>query len=136
MSSYGDQVNTVADLPTEAVHGRVVKIINTSSNADDYYAKFVADAGSGTGEGYWEETLGHGMSPGLTAATMPHELVNTGTNAFTFRPITWTDRLVGDDTTNSHPSFNGKKIQQAFFYNNRLGFLSEDNVSMSQSGEF
>ena len=35
LSSYGDQVNTVADLPTEAVHGRVVKIINTSSNADD-----------------------------------------------------------------------------------------------------
>ena len=136
LSSYGDQVNTVADLPTEAVHGRVVKIINTSSNADDYYAKFVADAGSGNGEGYWEETLGHGMSPGLTAATMPHELVNTGTNAFTFRPITWTARLVGDDTTNSHPSFNGEKIQQSFFYNNRLGFLSEDNVSMSQSGEF
>jgi len=136
LSSYGDQVNTVADLPTEAVHGRVVKIINTSSGADDYYAKFVADAGSGTGEGYWEETLGHGMSPGLTAATMPHELVNTGTNAFTFRPITWTARLVGDDTTNSHPSFNGEKIQQSFFYNNRLGFLSEDNVSMSQSGEF
>jgi len=136
LSSYGDQVNTVADLPTEASHGRTVKIINTSSGADDYYAKFVADAGSGTGEGYWEETLGHGMSPGLTAATMPHELVNTGTNAFTFRPITWTARLVGDDTTNSHPSFNGEKIQQSFFYNNRLGFLSEDNVSMSQSGEF
>ena len=136
LSSYGDQVNTVADLPTEAVHGRTVKIINTSSNDDDYYAKFIADAGSGTGEGYWEETIGHGMSPGLTASTMPHELVNTGTNAFTFRPVTWTDRLVGDDTTNSHPSFNGKEIQQAFFYNNRLGFLSEDNVSMSQSGEF
>ena len=136
LSSYGDQVNTVADLPTEAKHGRTVKIINTSSNADDYYAKFVADAGSGTGEGYWEETLGHGMSPGLTAATMPHELVNTGTNAFTFRPITWTARLVGDDTTNAHPSFNGEKIQQSFFYNNRLGFLSEDNVSMSQGGEF
>ena len=136
LSSYGDQVNTVADLPTEAVHGRTVKIINTSSSADDYYAKFVADAGSGFGEGYWEETLGHGMSPGLTASTMPHELVNTGTNAFTFRPITWTARLVGDDTTNSHPSFNGEKIQQSFFYNNRLGFLSEDNVSMSQSGEF
>ena len=118
------------------IRDRTVKIINTSSNADDYYAKFVADAGSGTGEGYWEETLGHGMSPGLTAATMPHELVNTGTNAFTFRPITWTARLVGDDTTNSHPSFNGEKIQQSFFYNNRLGFLSEDNVSMSQGGEF
>ena len=136
LSSYQDTVNTIADLPTEAKHGRVVKIVNTSSTADDYYAKFIADAGSGTGEGYWEETLGHGMSPGLTASTMPHELVNTSTNTFVFRPITWTDRLVGDDTTNSHPSFNGKEIQQSFFYNNRLGFLSEDNVILSQSGEF
>jgi len=136
LSNYGDQVNTVADLPTESVHGRVVKIINTASNdADDYYSKFVADDGV-KGEGYWEETLGHGMSPGFTASLMPHELVNTGTNAFTFRPITWTARLVGDDNTNPQPSFVGNKIQQAFFNNNRLGFLSEDNVILSQSGEF
>ena len=76
------------------------------------------------------------MSSGFTASTMPHELVNTGTNTFEFRQVTWTSRLVGDDTTNSHPSFKGEKIQQSFFYNNRLGFLSEDNVSMSQAGEF
>jgi hypothetical protein len=136
LSTYQDSVNNISDLPDESKHDRVIKIINTSSSLDDYYAKFVADAGSGTGQGHWEETLGHGMSVGLDAATMPHELVNTGTNAFTFRAITWTARLVGDDSTNSHPSFNGEKIQQAFFYNNRLGFLSEDNVSMSQSGEF
>ena len=136
LSSYQDSVNNVSELPTEGVHGRVVKIINTANAADTYYAKFVTNAGSGTGPGYWEETLGHGMSAGLTASTMPHELVNTGTNAFTFRPITWTDRLVGDNTTNAHPSFTTKTIQQSFFYNNRLGFLSEDNVAMSQSGEF
>ena len=136
LSTYQDSVNNISDLPDESKHDRIIKIINTSSSLDDYYAKFVADAGSGTGQGHWEETLGHGMSVGLDAATMPHELVNTGTDTFTFRPITWTARLVGDDSTNSHPSFNGEKIQQAFFYNNRLGFLSEDNVSMSQSGEF
>ena len=137
LTVYQDTVNNISDLPTESKHDRVVKIVNTAATgADDYYAKFVANAGSGTGEGYWEETLGHGMSPGLTASTMPHELVNTSTDTFVFRPITWTDRLVGDDTTNSHPSFNGKTIQQSFFYNNRLGFLSEDNVILSQSGEF
>ena len=137
LTSYQDTVNTIADLPTESKHDRVVQIVNTAATgADDYYAKFVANAGSGTGEGYWEETLGHGMSPGLTASTMPHELVNSATDVFIFRPITWTNRLVGDDTTNAHPSFNGKTIEQTFFYNNRLGFLSEDNVILSQSGEF
>jgi len=135
LTCFQDEVNNVADLPDESIHGRKAKIVNTSNQNDTYFSQFVATNGV-SGPGYWEETLGYGMSPGLTAATMPHELVNTGTNAFTFRPITWTARLVGDDSTNSHPSFKDAKIQQAFFYNNRLGFLTEDNVSMSQSGEF
>ena len=62
-------------------------------------------------------------------------MINTGTNAFTFQRA-WVARDVGDDETNDHPSFIGKKIQQAFFHNNRLGFLSSDNVSMSQSKQF
>ena len=67
---------------------------------------------------------------------MPHELVNTATNAFTFKKASYVNRLVGDDETNSHPSFVGNKIQQAFLNANRLGFLTQDNVSMSQSGDF
>ncbi len=135
LTCFQDEVNNVADLPDESIHGRKAKIVNTSNQNDTYFSQFVATNGV-SGPGYWEETLGYGMSPGLTASTMPHELVNTGTNAFTFRPITWTARLVGDNSTNSHPSFKDAKIQQAFFYNNRLGFLTQDNVSMSQSGEF
>jgi len=135
LTCFQDEVNNVADLPDESIHGRKAKIVNTSNQNDTYFSQFVATNGV-SGPGYWEETLGYGMSVGLTASTMPHELVNTGTDAFTFRPITWTARLVGDDSTNSHPSFKDAKIQQAFFYNNRLGFLTQDNVSMSQSGEF
>ena len=137
LSVYRDEVNNISELPTASKNGRVVKVINTAATAaDDYYATFVTTAPSGYGLGYWEEALGHDMSPGLEELTMPYELVNTGTDAFTFRPITWTARLVGDDTTNAHPSFVGKKIQQSFFYNNRLGFLSDDHVTMSQTGEF
>ena len=135
LTCFQDEVNNVADLPDESIHGRKAKIVNTSNQNDTYFSQFVATNGV-SGPGYWEETLGYGMSLGLTASTMPHELVNTGTNAFTFKPITWTARLVGDDSTNSHPSFKDAKIQQSFFYNNRLGFLTQDNVSMSQSGEF
>ena len=76
------------------------------------------------------------MSTGLDPASMPHELENTGVNTFVFQRIGWTARAVGDDTTNSHPSFISNKIQQSFFHNNRLGFLSEDTVSMSQAGDF
>ena len=109
LETYQNQVSVVSKLPTRSLHHRVVKILNTDSADDTYYTRFIADD-STSGEGYWEEYIAPDVSPGLTAATMPHELVNTGTNAFTFRPITWTNRLVGDDTTNSHPSFVGKKI--------------------------
>ena len=130
-----DQVDNVSQLPFQSKNGRVVKIINTDVAADTYWAKFVAEDGT-SGRGYWEETIDPTKSTGLTDTTMPHELVNNSTNTFTFQKIAWTARLVGDDLTNSHPSFVGQKIEQAFFHNNRLGFLSRDNVSMSQSQDF
>ena len=136
LDTYQNQVANVSALPDRSLHHRVVKVINTAnSDQDTYYTRFIADNGT-SGSGYWEEYIAPNVSPGLTASTMPHELVNTGTNAFTFRPITWTNRLTGDDSTNSHPSFVGTKIQQSFFHSSRLGFLTSDNVSMSQANEF
>jgi len=135
MTAFQDQVANVSQLPYESVQDRIVKVVNTASANDTYFAKFVADnAVSGTG--HWLETIDPSKSIGLDADTMPHELVNTAKNAFTFRQITWDERKVGDDVTNNHPSFVGKKIKQSFFHKNRLGFLSEDNVTMSRSGEF
>ena len=135
LAVFQDQVDNVGQLPTQSFQGRVVKIINTESTNDTYFAKFVADDGT-SGPGYWEETLDPATSAGLDNSTMPHELINTATNTFQLRKATYASRLVGDDTTNSHPSFVGNKIQQAFFHNNRLGFLTSDNVSLSQSGQF
>ena len=130
-----DQVDNVAQLPLESIDGRVVKIINTDGSEDTYFSIFVAENGT-SGRGYWAETIDPTKSKGLTDTTMPHELINNSTNTFTFQKIVWNERKVGDNTTNSHPSFVGAKIQQAFFHNNRLGFLSNDNVSMSQSSDF
>ena len=133
---FQDWAENVSSLPPQSFHNHVVQIINTASIAEDnYFAKFVADDGV-LGRGYWEESIDPQVSPGLDAATMPHELVNTGTNAFTLKQITWTNRLAGDDLTNPQPSFVTKKIEQSFFHNNRLGFLSGDSVIMSQSGEY
>tara|TARA_R100001443_G_scaffold36327_1_gene50172 strand:- start:10524 stop:13127 length:2604 start_codon:yes stop_codon:yes gene_type:complete len=135
MRVFQDQVDNVSQLPLESFDGHTVKVQNTSSTNDTYFAKFEADNGT-SGPGYWGETRDPTVSAGLDSATMPHELVNTSLNNFTFRQATWIDRIVGDDKTNSHPSFVGSKIEQSFFYNNRLGFLSQDNVSMSQSQDF
>lgn len=135
LRAYQDSVNNIADLPSETNHGRTVQVQNTALQEDSYWVKFVAE-NTVSGKGYWEETISPSVSPGLTASTMPHQLRNTAVNTFIFEPVTWEPRLVGDNITNDHPSFVTKKIQQAFFHNNRLGFLTEDNVSMSQSGEY
>ena len=136
LTYFQDQVDNISQLPVESFNGHIVKIINTAQTAKDtYWVKFVAYDGT-SGPGYWDETVDPGKSVGLDNTTMPHELINTSANTFVFQKITWDERKAGDDVTNKHPSFVGLKIQQAFFHNNRLGFLSEDNVSMSQSKDF
>ena len=132
---FQDQVATLAELPNESKNGHVVKILNSGATTSSFFMKYTADNGT-SGPGFWSEGIAPNVSTGLDNTTMPHELINTATNAFTFQRVSWVARDVGDDETNSHPSFIGKKIQQAFFHNNRLGFLSSDNVSMSQSKEF
>jgi hypothetical protein len=122
-----DDVTNVSELPLESFHDHNLKILNSDTEDDDYYLKYVAADGVG-GKGYWQETIARDVSPGLDNATMPHELVNTGATTFTFGPITYKDRLTGDDNTNPQPSFIGKKISSTFFYSNRFGVLSEDNV--------
>ena len=135
LTVFQDQVATLDELPSESVHNHVVKIINSGALTSTYYLKYIAEDGT-SGKGYWEEGLAPDTSTGLNNATMPHELVNTSVNNFTFQRITYDARAVGDDDTNSHPSFVGQKITQSFFHNNRLGFLSGDTVSMSQSAKF
>ena len=126
---FEDQVTNVSKLPLESFGGHNVKILNSNSAEDDYHVVFVAyDTTLNRGRGFWQETLARDVSPGVDASTMPHALINTGATTFTFGPISWTDRLVGDDVTNPQPSFIGFKVNATFFYNNRFGMLSEDNI--------
>ena len=67
---------------------------------------------------------------------MPHQLIRNIDGTFTFQQSTWEPRLVGDNESNQHPSFVGSTIKQLFFYNDRLGTLTEENVSMSQAGDY
>ena len=145
LEAFQDEVASVGLLPVESFDGHTVKINNTDTFTDDYYAKFKADNGT-SGRGYWEETRApyqknedgtiENVSAGLDNTTLPHELINTAVNAFTFKKITYEGRDVGDNDSNSHPSYVGEKITGGFFHNNRLGFLSKDNVAMSRSGSF
>ncbi len=127
IEAFQDSVGSSADLPTESFNGHNLKVRNTNSADDDYYLEYEAFNGT-RGKGFWKESRARNVSPGLSASTMPHQLENTGATTFTFGPVTWTDRQVGDDNSNPKPSFIGFKITSTFFYNNRFGILSEDNV--------
>jgi hypothetical protein len=143
---YGikDTVNDVSLLPPQCEDGIVLKIANTeASDADDYYVKFKTE-GSIPGQGAWEETIKPGIPLSLNPNTMPHALIRESDGTFTLRPLTkefdennfWQDRKVGDEVTSPAPTFVGKTIREAFFYQNRLGFLSDDTVVLSQAGDY
>ena len=129
IEAFEDEVANAAKLPVESFGGHHVTISNTTNSEDDYHVEFVAyDTTLNRGRGYWEETIARDVSPGLDAATMPHELVNTGATTFTFDPITWSAREAGNDDTSPLPSFIGESITSTFFYSNRFGLLSQDNI--------
>lgn len=143
---YQNVVDSFNRLPEQSTNGYTVKVKNSASDKDDFYLKFVADSGS-KGVGVWEETRSPSVSPGLKPETMPIALIRQSDGVFkailldksetiNTLPLTWEDRLVGDDETNSHPSFVGATIQDLFLFNNRMGFLTEDNVSLSQAGDY
>lgn len=48
----------------------------------------------------------------------------------------WGERTVGDLVSAPNPSFIGNKINNVFFFRNRLGFLAGDNVVLSRVSEF
>ena len=48
----------------------------------------------------------------------------------------WGERICGDLDSSLNPSFIGNKINNVFFFRNRLGFLANDNVILSTVSKF
>lgn len=125
------QVQTFSKLPLQCVDGYLVEITGEASRTgDNYWVRF--DAAGGV----WRETVRPGIIEGLDASTMPHALVRAADGQFDFRPLTWGKRSAGDDDTNPMPSFLDYAINDVFFFRNRLGFLSGENVVMSRTSRY
>jgi len=124
------RVNSIAELPPpESVEtGDIYIIVGINGAADDYVVRWDGQT--------WTETIQPGMRYEFNRNTMPHRLVRTATNQFTFAPVDWDDRSSGAASQPEVPSFVGAKISNLFFYKNRLGFVSTDNVIMSQPLKF
>lgn len=135
--AFQDQVSTISRLPNQAKNGYKVQVVNSQDiDVDDMWVEFSTTNGQTYGPGVWEETNAPGITYELDELTMPHQLVRESNGSFTFGPVTWEDRLVGDNSTNPLPSFVGSTINNLFFYRNRLGFLSQEAVVLSRAGDY
>lgn len=133
-----DSVQRFSDLPIVAPTGFLVEVKgDNSTDTDNYFVKFVPNNSAQTfDKGVWVETLAPGIVYQLDPATMPHTLVREDDGTFTFAEATWGDRIVGDATTAPNPSFVDSTINDLFFFRNRLGLLSDENVIESEAGGF
>jgi len=144
-------VQSFADLPNYAVEGFTVRVVgNKEQSEDDYYVRFHKTNPSQPftlGPGTWVETAKPGVLSTIDERTMPFALNRyqdtdgsvTGTVGkiyFRLEAVNWAERECGDDTSNPIPSFVGRSLSDIFLHRNRLGFLSDTNVILSQSGDY
>ena len=129
------EVDSISDLPAYAKNGFRVKIKGDAElSADDYYVKFETTDGQTYGNGSWVECIAPNIRLGTNVSTHPHILINDSPDTFILRAMPIKERTVGDNNTNPLPSFAAQKITNMFFFKNRLGFLSNENIILSESG--
>jgi hypothetical protein len=147
-----DSVQRFTDLPTVSPNGYVVEVKgDESTNFDNYYVKFVTNNGGAFEEGQWEESVEAGIPFKFDYDTMPHVLIRQADGNFRFARVDgdtytisgttytlpkWGERTVGDLDSAPNPSFIDGKINNVFFFRNRLGFLTDDNVVLTRVSEF
>jgi hypothetical protein len=152
MTVVKDSVQRFTDLPTVSPNNYVVEVKgDETTDFDNYYVKFVTNNGNAFEEGQWEECVSPGIEFKFNYDTMPHVLVRQADGNFRFARVDgdtytisgtdytlpkWGERTVGDLDSAPSPSFIGSKINNVFFFRNRLGFLADDNVVLSRAAEF
>lgn len=131
ISPVWKQASQVSKLPLVAPDGYVVKISGVAnSSSDDYYVKFQKD------NRIWKECPAPSIKAGLDTNTMPHVLIRQSDGSFEFTTFSWGTRKAGDLDTNPDPSFVGQSINDIFYFSNRLGFLSGENVILSRPAKY
>ena len=125
------QVQSFNKLPAQAPEDFLVEITGEATRSGDNY--WVRYDGAGR---VWKETVKPGIIAGLNHATMPRGLVRATDGHFDWKVLDWSNRNSGDNETNPLPSFVDGTINDVFFFRNRLGFLSGENVIMSRSSRY
>lgn len=134
--NYGDKaigfiykaVPTQDDLPASMPYDAVIEITGLDNSSVSYWLESVNSR--------WNESVGPLVNIELDATTMPHQLNRLGNGTFTFGPVVWKDRQIGDNDNAKEPSYVGKSVTDLFFFKNRLGMLSSNSIVFSEVGEY
>jgi len=135
--SWGDQasfgwkgsVGKLSDLPQElGWEDKVVEVTGDDKNDfTNYFIKSTQNA--------WIETKDPSDLRGALI-NMPIAIDRQADGTFLCSIIDWEAPLVGDDVTNPTPSFVGNSLTDIFFYKNRLGVASEENITLSKTASY
>jgi hypothetical protein len=159
MAGFSNQVTSITELPPFSWEGYTVLVApDGAGDQSSYYLQFNAENTTTNGDfgrGVWEESAGWGTRGEYDQTTMPHAFVHyrndNGLTRFTFQPFSgtaytdgstsvdipgWTDRLAGDEDELPGPSFVDNTINDIVFFKNRLGFVSGENVILSEAGAY
>jgi len=133
-------VQTMSDLPkgetgNAVPAGAIYAVVGSNDSPfDDYYVQKQSSQ-------VWLECARPGIPHRLDRLTMPHVLkripdpVHADGFWFSFGAPEWTERQAGDAESNPDPSFTGQFIRDVFVHRDRLGFLSGENVILSETSD-
>ncbi len=103
----------------------------TNSGASSFWVNFTAAFAAA---GDWRERVAPGVKTSLDANTMPHGIINTGLNAFTLKPLLWSDRIAGDGVLSAKdPGFIGKPINTILYEDQRLAIMTDSTLDFSKA---
>ena len=134
MFAFKGQTADFKKLPPKAKTGFLIEIVGDNQKGqDNYYVQLQTDSNGGQ---VWKEVGEPNSEKDFDYSTMPHQLIRQPNGSFEFKEADWSERKAGDDDTNPFPSFVDKKLNDIFFHRNRLGFLCEENVILSEAGSY
>lgn len=136
-------VNLGAGVSNSVVEiGEVIQVLGTTALAGS-----VTVTGKPNGTSFTFDTVDAGLVTYLNSISfekgerlvpfdMPHTLIRQADGSFLLERNYWNARGVGTGSSNPNPSFVGKTLNDIFMYRSRLGFLSDENVILSENSQF
>ena len=125
--------------PTSATYSQSGTTVTVTANSHGFSVGNVVDIKYSSGNAISGDFTITNVTTNNFTYTAATSLTTSGNATFGVPNYTlpvWGERICGDLESSLNPSFIGNKINNVFFFRNRLGFLASDNVILSTVSEF